>query len=111
MPDGYIEIARSGEPAEGQMIRVEAAGRKLILARSAGELYAVDEMCSHEDYSLFLGCIRDGKIKCSLHGSWFDMRNGKPTAEPADCPIGSYALREEGGVIYVNPDLERGAGV
>jgi len=68
---------------------------------------AVDEMCSHEDYSLFLGCIQDGKIKCSLHGSYFDLETGKPTVEPAKDPICTYALKVIDDEVWVNPERTR----
>ena len=86
------------------MLQVNIAGKKLLLANTGGNIYAVDEMCSHEDYSLFLGCIRDGKIKCSLHGSWFDLKTGEALEEPADEPICTYDLVIRGDDILVDPD-------
>ena len=104
MTDTYISVAREDELKSGQMKRVEAGGKKLILANADGAYYAVDEMCSHEDYSLYLGCIQDGKIKCSLHGSYFDLKTGAPTVEPACDPIGVYPVKIENGQIWINPN-------
>lgn len=95
-----IAIATVGELAPGQMKTVEVGGRRLLLANAAGELYLVDEMCSHEDYSLALGCIKDRRIKCSLHGSWFDLRSGEPLEEPACEPISTYPLAIEDDTVY-----------
>jgi len=103
MTDTFQKVATLADVPEGSMFRVELAGKRLLICNDAGKLYAVDEMCSHEDYSLFLGCIRDGRIKCSLHGSWFDMATGEPTAEPADEPICTYALKVAGEDILVDP--------
>ena len=83
----YVAVAAVDELKPAQMKRIAVGGKRLLLCNSAGTLYCVDEMCSHEDYSLYLGCIKDGKIKCSLHGSYFNLATGQPTCEPADEPI------------------------
>jgi 3-phenylpropionate/trans-cinnamate dioxygenase ferredoxin subunit len=97
----YIAVAAADELKPAQMKRVIVNGKRLLLCNSAGTLYCVDEMCSHEDYSLYLGCIKDGKIKCSLHGSYFDLASGQPTCEPADNPIRTYPLKIESGQVWI----------
>ncbi len=96
------EIARVGELADNQMKRVEVDGRKLLLCFSQDQYFLVDEMCSHEDYSLYLGCVREGRIKCSLHGSWFDLASGKAQAEPAHEPIRTHKVQVEAGRILAS---------
>ena len=100
----FIAIATTGELLPSQMKRVLINGKRLLLCNSAGTFYCVDEMCSHEDYSLYLGCIKDGKIKCSLHGSYFDLITGKPTCEPAESAIQTYPLKIEAGQIWIKPE-------
>ncbi len=99
----YIAVAAADELKPAQMKRVVVGGKRLLLCNSAGTLYCVDEMCSHEDYSLYLGCIKDGKIKCSLHGSYFDLVSGKPTCDPADEAIRTYSVKIESGQVWVKP--------
>lgn len=94
-------VARTDELAPGQMKRISAGGRKLLLCRTEDAWYCVDELCSHEDYSLYFGCIKGRAIKCSLHGSYFDLASGAPLNDPADTPIGTYPVRVEGGQVYV----------
>jgi 3-phenylpropionate/trans-cinnamate dioxygenase ferredoxin subunit len=97
----YIAIAAADELKPAQMKRIEAGGKRLLLCNANGTHYVVDEMCSHEDYSLYLGCIKDGRIKCSLHGSYFDLATGRPTCEPADAPIRTYPVRVVDGRVWV----------
>lgn len=94
-------VARADELAPGQMKRVSAGGRKLLLCRTEDAWYCVDELCSHEDYSLYFGCIKGRAIKCSLHGSYFDLATGAPLNDPADAAIGTYPVRVKGGQVYV----------
>jgi 3-phenylpropionate/trans-cinnamate dioxygenase ferredoxin subunit len=97
----YVAVAGADELKSEQMKRITIDGKRLLLCNSNGTLYCVDEMCTHEDYSLYLGCIKDGKIKCSLHGSYFDLTTGKPTCEPADEPIRTYPVKLDAGQVWV----------
>jgi 3-phenylpropionate/trans-cinnamate dioxygenase ferredoxin subunit len=98
---GFVAVAAADELKPAQMKRVLVSGRRLLLCNSNGTLYCIDEMCSHEDYSLYLGCIKGGRIKCSLHGSYFDLVTGQPTCDPADQPIKTYAVKIEAGQVWV----------
>ncbi|HEX7972405.1 MAG TPA: nitrite reductase (NAD(P)H) small subunit [Thiobacillus sp.] len=40
-------------------------------------------------------------MKCSLHGSYFDLTTGEPTCEPADAPIRTYEVKVEDGQVWV----------
>jgi 3-phenylpropionate/trans-cinnamate dioxygenase ferredoxin subunit len=75
-------------------------GHRLLLVFADGDYFVVDEMCSHEDYSLALGCIKGRRIKCSLHGSYFDLASGAALDEPADEPIRTYPVRVEDGQVW-----------
>lgn len=94
-------VAGVDELAPGQMKRISAGGRRLLLCRTEDAWYCVDELCSHEDYSLYFGCIKGQAIKCSLHGSYFDLATGAPLNDPADTPIGTYPVRIDAGQVYV----------
>ena len=96
-----LDIAAADELADGQMKAFSHNSLRLLLCRSGDTHYVVDEMCSHEDYSLALGCIREGRIKCSLHGSWFDLKTGEPKDEPACEAILTYPVKQNNGRIFV----------
>lgn len=97
----YVAVAQVDELKSEQMKRITVDGKRRLLCNSKGTLYCVDKMCTHEDYSLYLGCIKDGKIKCSLHGSYFDLTTGQPVCEPADEPIRTYPVKIEAGQVWV----------
>lgn len=102
MTGDFVEIGRVGELPPDGMKAFELEGVRLLLVFSQGEYFVVDEMCTHEDYSLALGCVRDCRIKCSLHGSWFDLRSGIPQEEPAEEPIRSYPVQLDGDRILMS---------
>ncbi len=71
------------------------------IVRSEGEVYALDEFCTHEEVSLVDGEIYDHTVECWLHGSCFDLRSGKPTGPPATKPLSTYQVRIDGDDVYV----------
>lgn len=100
MDASYIEVADVGELAPNQMKAFEVDGKRLLLVLAEDRYYVIDEMCSHEDFSLALGCIKGNKIKCSLHGSFFDLESGEPLDEPADEAICTYEVKVEDNKIW-----------
>jgi 3-phenylpropionate/trans-cinnamate dioxygenase ferredoxin subunit len=80
---------------------VEINGTPLVIVRSEGEVYALDEFCTHEDVSLADGEVYDQTIECWLHGSCFDLCTGKPTGPPATKALTTYPVRIDGDDVLV----------
>lgn len=74
----------------------------ILLANVGGSVYAVDDTCTHEDSSLSLGCLREDKVKCTLHGSWFSVITGEPTEEPADQALNCYHVKIINNEIWLD---------
>jgi len=87
-------------PEEGAH-RVVLDGIPICLARSQGEVFAINDVCSHADVSLSEGDVEDGTIECWLHGSRFDLRTGKPCGLPATKPVATYSVVVEGDDVIV----------
>lgn len=84
------------------MKRVEAGnGKRILICNVAGEFYAVDDMCTHEDASLYLGCLHGERVHCSLHGGEFNVKTGAAVTEPAEIPLQTYPVSLENGRIMV----------
>jgi 3-phenylpropionate/trans-cinnamate dioxygenase ferredoxin subunit len=101
MSGEWVEVASSKDLRPGEMIRIEVAGDRYLVVNADGQIYAVDDLCSHEEVSLSLGCIDGDTIKCSLHGSRFSLKNGQPMEEPATEPIKTYAIKTRADRIYL----------
>lgn len=101
MTESYVFAAKLEDVKLGRMFRVEVEGKLLLLANSGGTIHACDEMCTHEDVSLSLGALQGNCIKCSLHGSRFDLLTGKPLDEPADEDLRIYPVKIEDESILI----------
>ena len=85
----------------GQMECFNVNQRRIIIARVENDYYAFDEMCSHEESELWKGALRKDHVECSLHGSRFCLRTGKPLEEPATDPITTYPVSINDDTLYI----------
>ena len=92
--------AVSDVPEEGA-IGVDVAGVPVAIIRAEGEIFALRDVCSHEEVPLSEGEVYDHTVECWLHGSCFDLRSGKPTGPPATKPVATYQVKIDGGDVLV----------
>jgi len=87
---------------EGGVLAVEVDGVDVALVRCDGEVFAIDDECSHAQVPLSEGEVEGCEIECWLHGSMFDLRTGKPTNLPATEPVNIYPCKVDGDAVYVD---------
>ena len=93
--------ALSDLPAEGA-IGVDIGDVPVAVVRAGGEVFALHDVCSHEEVPLSEGDIYDCTVECYLHGSCFDLRSGKPTGLPATEPVATFPVEQRDDGIYVD---------
>ncbi|HEX6449568.1 MAG TPA: Rieske (2Fe-2S) protein [Trebonia sp.] len=97
----FHRVARSGQIPDGYVRRFYVADLECAVARLHGTVHATSNYCTHLDCLLSSGKIIDDGIRCSCHGSVFDLETGDPIYPPATKPIAVYPVREEDGEVYV----------
>ena len=100
----WIKVASESEL--GKQLRVEHDGEAYALFRLGEEIYALDDVCSHEYSRLSEGDIFRGQVACPKHGSRFDIKTGKVTGFPATKPVHTYPVKVEDGEIYIQVEDE-----
>ncbi|MFI6602474.1 bifunctional 3-phenylpropionate/cinnamic acid dioxygenase ferredoxin subunit [Nonomuraea sp. NPDC050536] len=100
----------------GEALRVEADPPIAVFHTEDGEIFAIDDTCTHQDASLADGWLEGCEIECPLHASRFDLRTGKVDAPPAKRPVRTHEVVVDDGVIYVKqseapPNLPPGVTV
>lgn len=98
----FVRACAVADVPEQGTFAVELRGVPLVIVRSEGEIFALDEFCTHEDVSLADGEVYDHTVECWLHGSCFDLRTGKPTGPPASKGLATYPVRIDGDDVYVS---------
>ncbi|RMF48722.1 MAG: non-heme iron oxygenase ferredoxin subunit [Anaerolineae bacterium] len=97
----FVDIAASEELPDGERLFVEVDEHPIVLLRIAGQVFAIADLCSHDDGPLGDGDIEGHAIICPRHGARFDVRTGKVLSLPAIVDIPAYPVREADGRIAV----------
>ncbi|HHJ21046.1 MAG TPA: non-heme iron oxygenase ferredoxin subunit [Gammaproteobacteria bacterium] len=103
----YIHAANRSDILPGKMLRIKAGSKAILVTNIDGAFFAVDDMCTHEDASLYLGCIKGDLVQCSLHGGTFNVKTGAAVDEPAEIPLQTYPVKYEGEAIYVGIEEDK----
>ena len=90
LPPGARKVFKAGE-------------LQVLVLNCAGELFAIENRCSHEDAPLDEGELDEQaySIECCRHGSRFDLRTGRPLNLPAYQPVDVFDVVVEDGTVAV----------
>ena len=101
-----VAVGNESDIPSGQGLRVVANGLPVAIFSVDGELYAIGDTCTHEEFSLSDGeLVGDYTVECALHGAQFDIRTGNALCLPATGSAGSFPVWVEDGVLKVEvPD-------
>ena len=89
----WIDIGPLADfPNNGRRV-IEIDGQSIIVFNLAGQFYALEDRCSHDDSPLHEGEIEGDEIICPWHGARFCLKTGAVTEPPAYEDIKAYQLR------------------
>ncbi|MSW93695.1 MAG: Rieske 2Fe-2S domain-containing protein [Actinobacteria bacterium] len=88
--------------APDRPLGIRLAETAICLVRTAGEVFAVHDECTHGAVPLSDGEVDGCTIECWLHGSRFDLRSGEALGPPATEPVRTFPVRVISGVVSVD---------
>jgi 3-phenylpropionate/trans-cinnamate dioxygenase ferredoxin subunit len=99
-----IDVGELSMFIEGIPQQTKIEGRILVLVRIGDTVYALDDRCSHEDFSLAEGevDVATKEIECARHGAMFNLVDGTPASLPATRPVQSYDVVIRDGRVEVS---------
>jgi 3-phenylpropionate/trans-cinnamate dioxygenase ferredoxin subunit len=100
-----IDVAPADEFPPGSVKLVTVGpGAYVGVYNCGGELYAIEDRCSHDDGPLCEGEWDDDlcRVVCPRHGSAFDLATGRPLSLPAYEPVETYPVRIVDGIVRVD---------
>lgn len=95
-------LARASDVPTGKVLVFPIGERRVAVCNVDGQLYAIDDVCTHDGGPLDQGELEGCEIECPRHGARFDVRTGRVTRLPAITPIATYPLRLDGDHILVD---------
>ena len=97
----FVQIAPMGDLPNGERLFVEVDEKQIVIFNIGGNLFALGDVCSHDDGPLGDGEIEGMDIICPRHGARFDIRTGEALLLPAAVDIPAYPVRIVNGMIEV----------
>ena len=91
----WIDVANTDDIGDGEVKTFQVETCRVAVARADGQLYAVQDLCSHDDGPLGDGDLEGYAIVCPRHGAKFDIRTGTVVAMPAVAPIEPFPVVEK----------------
>ncbi len=103
MSGEWVRVCDSIEVLPGEMHAVWMGETPLVLFNLDGQIHALRDQCTHEDYELSAGVFDPdaGSIECVLHGARFDVRDGRALCAPAYTAVARFQVRIEDGGVHV----------
>ncbi len=96
-----VKAARRSELPENDGTYVEVEGNRIALFNLEGEIYAIDNACTHVGGPLSLGRVKGDEVECPWHGSRFDIKTGEVRTFPAKEDVATYQVRVTGDDVEV----------
>lgn len=102
----WIRVCATEELLPGESTVAWDGDTAILVVNYDGAYYALEDRCSHEDFELSAGPFDPvaGTIECVLHGSRFDVRDGRALNPPAYAPVVRFEVRVEDGAVWTRDD-------
>ena len=98
----FVKAASVDKIPKGKKMKIEVKGKEILLSNVDGKIYAIDNICSHEQCGLDEGDLDGFTITCHCHGAKYDVRTGEGHKEtPWGTGQDAYEVKVEGKDIFV----------
>jgi NADPH-dependent 2,4-dienoyl-CoA reductase/sulfur reductase-like enzyme/nitrite reductase/ring-hydroxylating ferredoxin subunit len=86
------------------MHQVSVGDYDILLANVDGEVFAIENKCSHYGFALTKGSLCEHRVRCPLHHACFDVRTGEQIEAPGMDGVPRFLTEVRDGQIYVSKD-------
>lgn len=97
----FVEVGPSQELGNGERWFIQIDDLNIIVFNIAGQVFAIGDICSHDNGELGDGELDGFEVICPRHGARFDIRTGEARALPAVVGIPVFPVRIVDGAIQV----------
>lgn len=110
MSETWTYVCATSDLLPGEMKTAfdEVTGAGIVVFNIDGDLHALEDQCSHEEFELSAGGFDagDATIECVLHGARFDVRDGRALCAPAYTPVAKFPVKREHDGVWARDDRE-----
>lgn len=104
----WVRVCATSELLPGEKTVAWDGGTAILVVNYDGDYYALEDLCSHEDFELSAGSFDpgEGTIECVLHGAKFDVRDGRALCAPAYEPVAKFPVRRDEAGVWTRDDRD-----
>lgn len=81
-------------------------GEPIAVFRTEEGIYALNDRCTHGNYSLSEGWVEDEAVECPKHASSFCLANGKVLGLPATQDAPTHDVEVVDGRVLLTPGTD-----
>ena len=96
----WVRVCTTAELLPGEYQVVYDGDTPIAVFNIDGELYAIEDICTHDGGELTGGVIEGRQVECPRHGARFDITTGEALTPPAYEPTAKFPVKVEDGVVY-----------
>ena len=97
----WTDVAAEADLFEGAGIAVAPEGQDIALFSVEGEVFAINNLCTHGNAKLCEGFVEGHHVECPFHQALFNLRDGSVSCGPATEPVKSWPLKIENGRVFL----------
>jgi methionine sulfoxide reductase heme-binding subunit len=99
---GYVKVCSVNDIEENRAKMFCVDKERIAVFKTEGRLFAVNNVCKHQNGPLGEGKIVDGCITCPWHGYQYLPKNGQ-SPPPFKEKVNTYDIKMDGADIWLNP--------
>ena len=96
----FVSVAQAASIEPGTGRSVEVCGLRIAVYNFEGEIFALDDSCSHRGAFLGAGFLEGDSVMCPMHGWAFHVKTGACLTNPSR-PVRVYPVKVEDGEVFV----------
>lgn len=96
-----VKVGKLSDFPTNDKKRVTVNGQDIMITNLDGKLYAIGDVCTHEECSLAEGILQGNVLTCHCHYAQFDVRTGKVLAPPAEEDEPTYEVKVVGDEVFI----------
>lgn len=89
----FVPVAEMQELPPGERLFLQIGELPIVVFNLAGKVFAIGDVCTHDEGPLGDGDLDGHQIICPRHGARFDLKTGKALTLPAVQATPSYPVR------------------
>jgi len=102
--NGWVRVCSKSELLPGEFRVAYDGDTAIAVFNIGGELYAIEDICSHDGGELAGGPIEGFTIECPRHGAKFDLRTGDALCAPAYLPTAKFPVQVDADGVWTRDD-------